>query len=223
MQLRTPFNWLLMNLSSTELIISLTGHPFLAYNSFAGKWSFGHTFCQINALCMTYLGIIVKSKKKTFILNPNRVGLLDVAWGILGLELIYSFFFEYIAIKASVPKEYPNVGSILGIQSIVTLTVLALQRFMMVTRQVKNNQTKPKLGLTMALNKIYSRLTKKRNNLRMVGGGRFWPPSRKIAFLATFFDPIDTKKFDFSQISMSIPPILFRRLKPTVYAYVLSV
>ena len=187
MQLRTPFNWLLMNLSSTELIISLTGHPFLAYNSFAGKWSFGHTFCQINALCMTYLGIIVKSKKKTFILNPNRVGLLDVAWGILGLELIYTFFFEYIAIKASVPKEYPNVGSILGIQSIVTLTVLALQRFMMVTRQVKNNQTKPKLGLTMALNKIYSRLTKKTQQFKDGRGGQILTALKKNCFFGNFF------------------------------------
>jgi len=57
-QLRTPFNYLLMNLSMTELIISVTGHPFLAYNSFAGEWSFGPTLCKLNALSMTYLGLI---------------------------------------------------------------------------------------------------------------------------------------------------------------------
>ena len=57
-QLRTPFNYLLMNLSMTELIISVTGHPFLAYNSFAGEWSFGPTLCKLNALSMTYLGFI---------------------------------------------------------------------------------------------------------------------------------------------------------------------
>ena len=57
-QLRTPFNYLLMNLSMTELIISVTGHPFLAYNSFAGEWSFGPTLCKLNALSMTYLGSI---------------------------------------------------------------------------------------------------------------------------------------------------------------------
>ena len=34
------------------------------------------------------------------------------------------------------------------------------------------------------------------------------PPEKKIAFLASFCDPIDPKIFDFSQISMSKPPIL---------------
>jgi hypothetical protein len=33
-QLRTPFNYLLMNLSTTELLISTTGNPILAYNAF---------------------------------------------------------------------------------------------------------------------------------------------------------------------------------------------
>ena len=33
------------------------------------------------------------------------------------------------------------------------------------------------------------------------------------AFLAPFFDPIDPKKIDFSQISMTMPPILFWVLK----------
>ena len=35
----------------------------------------------------------------------------------------------------------------------------------------------------------------------------------KITFSAPFWDPIDPKKFDFSQISMTKPPILFRGLK----------
>ena len=34
LQLRTPFNYLLMNLSFTELLISTTGNPILAYNAF---------------------------------------------------------------------------------------------------------------------------------------------------------------------------------------------
>jgi len=43
-------------------------------------------------------------------------------------------------------------------------------------------------------------------------GGQVPPPWRKIAFLVHFSDPIDPK-FDFSQISMTIPPIFFRDLK----------
>ena len=35
----------------------------------------------------------------------------------------------------------------------------------------------------------------------------------QTAFLALFCDPIDPKKFDFSQISMTMPPILFRGIK----------
>ena len=33
-QLRTPFNCLLINLSATELVISMFGNSLLAYNSF---------------------------------------------------------------------------------------------------------------------------------------------------------------------------------------------
>ena len=44
-------------------------------------------------------------------------------------------------------------------------------------------------------------------------GGQISPPGRKIAFLVHFSDPIDPKKFDFSQIAMTMPPILFRGLK----------
>ena len=35
------------------------------------------------------------------------------------------------------------------------------------------------------------------------------PPLTKITFLASFCDPIDPKKFDFSQISMANPPYSF--------------
>ena len=56
LQLRTPFNWLLMNLSATELVMAVTGNPILAYNSFQGKWCFSETICRINALGMTFLG-----------------------------------------------------------------------------------------------------------------------------------------------------------------------
>ena len=56
LQLRTPFNWLLMNLSATELVMAVTGNPILAYNSFHGKWCFSETICRINALGMTFLG-----------------------------------------------------------------------------------------------------------------------------------------------------------------------
>jgi len=74
--LRSPFNYLLLNLSVTELIISCTGNTILAINSFNRQWMFSYTACQANAFGMTYLGI----------------------------------------------------------QSIITLAVLALQRFMMVTQ-----------------------------------------------------------------------------------------
>ena len=47
--------------------------------------------------------------------------------------------------------------------------------------------------------------------LQEAGGGFKSLPWRKIAFLASFCDPIDLKEFDFPQISM--PPILFQRLK----------
>ena len=50
-------------------------------------------------------------------------------------------------------------------------------------------------------------------NPTLRGGGLLKPPLTKIAFLASFCDPIDPKKFDFSQISMTNPPILFWRLK----------
>ena len=40
-------------------------------------------------------------------------------------------------------------------------------------------------------------------------GGFKSPPWGKIAFLVHFCDPIDPKKFDFSQISMTMPPIIF--------------
>lgn len=70
-QLRTPFNCLLINLSSTELIISVFGNSLLAYNSFyRGEtslclpspltafvgWTFSSAACQANAFGMTFLG-----------------------------------------------------------------------------------------------------------------------------------------------------------------------
>ena len=45
-----------MNLSVTELILSVTGLPFLSYNSFLGRRSFGRELCELNAFAMTYLG-----------------------------------------------------------------------------------------------------------------------------------------------------------------------
>ena len=35
------------------------------------------------------------------------------------------------------------------------------------------------------------------------------PPEQKLHFLVPFCDPYDPKKFDFSQISMTMPPIFF--------------
>ena len=55
-QLRTPFNWLLINLSATDLVISLVGNPVLAYNSFYKTWRLSATACQLNAFGMTFLG-----------------------------------------------------------------------------------------------------------------------------------------------------------------------
>ena len=43
--------------------------------------------------------------------------------------------------------------------------------------------------------------------LQEAGGGA------EIAFLVHFSDPIDPKKFDFSQIAMTMSPILFRGIK----------
>ncbi|XP_023344028.1 rhodopsin, GQ-coupled [Eurytemora carolleeae] len=55
-KLRTPFNFILMNLSVTELIISCTGNSLLAINSFNRQWMFSSQMCQANAFGMTYLG-----------------------------------------------------------------------------------------------------------------------------------------------------------------------
>ena len=45
------------------------------------------------------------------------------------------------------------------------------------------------------------------------GGGILKPPLNKSIIFGTFWDPNDLKKFDFSQISMTMPPILFQGLK----------
>ena len=55
-QLRTPFKWLLMNLSLTELIIASSGNIILSFNSFQKRWTLYNAACQANALGMTYLG-----------------------------------------------------------------------------------------------------------------------------------------------------------------------
>ena len=57
-QLRTPFNWVLINLSITEFIIALGGNSLLAFNSFCSpqEWAFSNTACQASAFGMTYLG-----------------------------------------------------------------------------------------------------------------------------------------------------------------------
>ena len=76
-QLRTPFNYLLINLSVTELVISMFGNSVLAYNSFhqgtssfraspggepsqtinvISGWAFSSSACQANAFGMTFLG-----------------------------------------------------------------------------------------------------------------------------------------------------------------------
>ena len=48
--------------------------------------------------------------------------------------------------------------------------------------------------------------------LQEAGGADSARPE-KIAFLVHFSYPIDPKKFDFSQIAMTMPPILFWGLK----------
>jgi hypothetical protein len=55
-KLRTPFNWLLMNLSLTELIIACSGNSILAFNSFHRRWTLSNFACQANAFGMTFLG-----------------------------------------------------------------------------------------------------------------------------------------------------------------------
>ena len=56
-QLRTPFNWLLINLSATDLCVALLGNPVLAYNAFHRTWKLSETACQLNAFGMTFLGM----------------------------------------------------------------------------------------------------------------------------------------------------------------------
>ena len=46
-----------------------------------------------------------------------------------------------------------------------------------------------------------------------MAGGQILPALRKIAFFAPFCNLIDPKKFDFSQIYMTMHPIHFQRLK----------
>ena len=58
-QLRTPFNWLLMNLSLTELIIAASGNSILAFNSFHRRWTLTLVACKANAFGMTFLGIFI--------------------------------------------------------------------------------------------------------------------------------------------------------------------
>ena len=55
-QLRTPFNWLLVNLAVTDLVISLLGSPVLAYNSFHQEWKLSDHSCKLYAFGMTFLG-----------------------------------------------------------------------------------------------------------------------------------------------------------------------
>ena len=49
--------------------------------------------------------------------------------------------------------------------------------------------------------------------LHEAGGALKAPPKEKLRFLLQFCDPIDPKKFDFYQISMTMPRILFWGLK----------
>ena len=56
-QLRTQFNWLLINLSATDLCVALLGNPVLAYNAFHRTWKLSETACQLNAFGMTFLGM----------------------------------------------------------------------------------------------------------------------------------------------------------------------
>ena len=55
-QLRTSFNWLLVNLAVTDLVISLLGSPVLAYNSFHQEWKLSDHSCKLYAFGMTFLG-----------------------------------------------------------------------------------------------------------------------------------------------------------------------
>ena len=49
--------------------------------------------------------------------------------------------------------------------------------------------------------------------LQEAGGLQKPSPEEKLHFLEPFCDPINPKKFDFSLISMTMPPILFWGLK----------
>ena len=96
-QLKTPLNCLLVNLSVTEFIMACFGHTTLAYNSFHGGWEFSSFACQISAFGMTFLGM------------PS----------------IITYLMYCICILTP------------GVQSMVTLSVLAFQRYMMVIRNTQ--------------------------------------------------------------------------------------
>ena len=55
-RLRTPFNYLLANLSGIELFIAMTGNTVLAVNCFQHVMVLSYTMCQLNAFGMTFLG-----------------------------------------------------------------------------------------------------------------------------------------------------------------------
>ena len=94
-QLQTPFNCLLINLSVTQLVMACCGNSTLAYNAFHGGWRFSSFACQLSAFGMTFLG------------------------RACSVMCSYSYYF------------------IPGIQSMVTLSVLAFQRYMMVIRDTQ--------------------------------------------------------------------------------------
>ena len=77
----------------TELVLSVTGHPLLAYNSFTGHWRFGQGLCEVNAFSMTYLGEL----KINYLSTQDRIGnnVLVIYWlkqGFHSLILLQNYF-----------------------------------------------------------------------------------------------------------------------------------
>ena len=59
LQLRTDFNYLLLNLILTELAVSCLGIPVDAVASYQQGWKMGEAICQVVGFCLTFLGMNV--------------------------------------------------------------------------------------------------------------------------------------------------------------------
>ncbi len=98
-QLRTPFNYLLMNLSTTELLISTTGNPILAYNAFY-KWD----ILNFRSIFSKVYRLFVNELKGT--VSWDRLKIIFTKWSRLVFKFLrgsndYNAKSLFIAVSAS--------------------------------------------------------------------------------------------------------------------------